>query len=94
MKLLSRLAAQARTVLAAGIGITVLLDAEAFWFVINCDASYGFSLCHRLGMCVRDYEALLVAADLATLDSSGILRSKYTQWLAFVDSGHMQLFFY
>ena len=86
MKLLSRLAAQARTVLAAGI--TDLLDADAFWFVINCDASYGFSLCHRLGMCVRDYEALLVAADLATLDSSGILRSKYTQWLAFVDSGH------
>ena len=80
------LAAYARTVLAAGI--TVLLDAEAFWFVINCDASHGFSLCHRLGMCVRYYKFLLVAAQLAMLESSGILKIKHTEWLAFVDSGH------
>ena len=83
---MSRLAAQARTVLAAGI--TDLLHADAFWFVINCDASYGFSLCHHLGMFVGDYEALLVAAQLATMESSGILKIKYTTWLAFVDSGH------
>ena len=69
-------------------GITVSLDADAFWFVINCDASYGFSLCHHLGMFVGDYEALLVAAQLATMESSGILKIKYTTWLAFDDSGH------
>ena len=75
------------TVVAAGI--TVSLDADAFWFVINCDASYyGFSLCQHLRMCVRDYEALLVAAQLATMESSGMLRIKYNAWPAFVDSGH------
>ena len=37
MAVLSRLAAQSRTVLAAGI--TVLLDADKFWSVVNCDAS-------------------------------------------------------
>ena len=69
-------------------GISDLLDADAFWFVINCDASYGFSLCHHLGMCVWYCEVLLVAAQLAMLESSGILKIKHTEWLAFVDSGH------
>ena len=86
MKLLSRLAAQARTVLAAGI--TDLLDADAFWFVINCDALYGFSLRHRLGMCVQDYQVLLVVAQLFTQVLSGIPKIKHTEMLAFVDSGH------
>ena len=82
----SRLAAQARKVLAAGI--TVLSDAETFSFVINCDALYGFSLRHRLGMCVQDYEVLLVFAQLVTQVLSGILKIKHTKMLAFVDSGH------
>ena len=86
MVVLSRLAAQARIVLAAGI--TVLSDAETFWFVINCDALYRLSLYHCLGTCMRDYKALLVAAQLATMESSGILKIKYTTWLAFDDSGH------
>ena len=87
MVVLSRLAVQSRTVLAAGI--TVLLDKDAFWFSIDCDASYGVSLCHRLlGMYVRDYVVLLVAAQLATLDPSGILKIKHTERLAFVDSSH------
>ena len=86
MVVLSRLGAQSRAVLTAGI--TVLLDADTFWFIVNCDASYGFSLCHHLGICVRDYKALLVAAQLATMESYSILKIKYTGWLAFVDTGH------
>ena len=82
----SRLAAQARKVLAAGI--TVLSDAETFSFVINLDALYGFSLRHRLGMCVQDYEVLLVVAQLVMQVLSGILKIKHTEMLAFVDSGH------
>ena len=56
MVVLSRLAAQSRTVLAAGI--TVLLDAYVFWFVIKCDATYEFYLCHHLRRRVRDYGRL------------------------------------
>ena len=56
MVVLSRLAAQSRTVLA--VGITVLLDASIFWFVIKSDATYEFSLCHHLRMRVLDYGRL------------------------------------
>ena len=73
MVILSRLAAQSRTVLAAEI--ILLLDADALWFVINCDASYRYCLCFRLGICVRDYDVLLVAAQLAMMQLSGILKN-------------------
>ena len=64
MVVLNRLVAQPRTVLAAGLIVSI--DVNAFWSVTNCDASYGFSHCHHLGMFVWDYEALLTAIGPST----------------------------
>jgi hypothetical protein len=60
--------AQARAVLA-----DILVDlthAPSFVFLINDATHYHkeFALCNRLGMLPKHYEALLVSANLATID--------------------------
>ena len=54
--------AGARAVLADAL--IALADGSAFWFTINCASHHEckFSLCSRLGMTIRDFEALLVGA--------------------------------
>jgi hypothetical protein len=56
-------------------------------YLINDDAYYHqeFSLCHRLGMSAKDYEALLVCANLATIDTHDklvILKSEWDEYLS------------
>ena len=56
--------AGARAVLADAL--INLAGGSAFWFTINCAShpEHKFSLCSRLGMTIRDFEALLVGAQL------------------------------
>lgn len=84
---LSITAARARAVIADFL--IVLASGSAFWFAINCPYHYDFSLCSRFGMTDRDYEALLVAADLAAVNVSGDFKIKHVAWTEFINqSGH------
>ena len=52
--------------------LCVLASGAAFWFVISCDHyKLGFIPCSLLGLTIRDYEALLVAAQLASINKFG-----------------------
>jgi hypothetical protein len=52
-----------------------LSSGGAFWFVINpSDYSHGTSLGNRFGLSNGDYQALLIAANLATVDVNGVYK--------------------
>jgi hypothetical protein len=59
-----------------------------FVFLINGDSYYdhGFSLCNRLGMQVKDYEALLVSANLAYIDARDKFKIPSKEWESFLSS--------
>jgi hypothetical protein len=59
-----------------------------FVFLINGDSYYdhGFSLCNRLGMQVKDYEALLVSANLACIDAHDKFKIIPKEWESFLSS--------
>ena len=66
--------------------IVLLSSVNAFWYVINpVDYACGFSLCSRLGLDAQDFEALLVSANLATIDASGTYKILPRQWQQFVE---------
>jgi hypothetical protein len=80
--------AQARAVLA-----DILVDltqAPSFVFLINSAAHYHqeFALCKRLGMLPKDYEALLVSANLATIDTNDKFSVLPTEWSDYLLSWH------
>jgi len=82
----NRTAALARLKIAEFV--VFLTGVTAFWFAINPnDHGHGFSLCSRFGMTQRDYEALLVAANLAVVDATGF-RLLPQEWTQFIGSGH------
>jgi len=64
-----------------------LSDAPSFWFTVNTSYDHDFHLSRRLGLCPRDYECLLAAANLAHYTKSGKFAIKMTQWNTFLD-GH------
>ena len=68
--------------------ITFLADAHAFWFLINGDHSHGTTLCSRFAMDPPDYEALLIAADLASMSINGEFIIKHTNWMKFTAGGY------
>jgi len=64
--------------------VRVLLHADAFWFTIDSSHGHGFSLCSRFGMSARDYEALLLAANLAKHSEKFGFRAKPKEWESFL----------
>ena len=64
----------------------ILASGTAFWFVVNSEDHYNenFSLCSRLGLTARDYEALLVGAQLATYDKHGLFKISAAQWVLYL----------
>ena len=77
--------ARARAVFAEIL--TALAGGVAFHYVINCDVTLGFSLCARLGMCQRDYETLLVAANFASIDINGVYKIKSKELEQYITGG-------
>ena len=69
----------------------VLLKADAFWYSIDSNHSHGFSLCSRFGMSQRDFEALLLAANLAKCSDKFGFRSNLKEWKSFIDSYRFRL---
>ena len=69
----------------------VLLKADAFWYSIDSNHSHGFSLCSRFGMRQQDFEALLLAANLAKYSDTFGFRSNKKEWSSFIDSYRFRL---
>jgi hypothetical protein len=66
--------------------IILLSCVNGFWFVINpLDYACGFSLCNRFGLDEHDFQALLVAANLATIDKAGTYKILPREWEQFID---------
>jgi len=74
---------QIRTDLA--VFLRNLAKVDSFWFITNLKADHPFSLRNRLGLTLLDYHGLLIAANLADLDTNGVLKIKPKQWIAFFD---------
>ena len=69
--------------------LCVLASGAAFWFIISCDHyKLGFIPCSLLRLTIRDYEALLVAAQLASINRVGDFKT-LKKWHAFIKSGHL-----
>ena len=62
-----------------------LSNAPSFMFVVNAGtySSHTFSFCNRLGMLQKDYEALLVAADLARIKDDSF-QVKPKEWMLYL----------
>ena len=70
--------------------LCVLASGAAFWFIISCDHyKLGFTLCSLLGLTIRDYEALLMAAQLASINKFGEFKILSKKWHDFIKSGHL-----
>ena len=68
--------------------ISNLSQVDKYWFVINPEVyTKDFSLCNRLGLIERDYNALLVAANLAQVNiTKGNIEILASQWEEFVST--------
>ncbi len=64
-----------------------LSDAPSFWFTVNTSYDHAFYLSRWFGLCPRDYECLLAAANLAHYTQSGKFAIKPMEWKTFLD-GH------
>jgi hypothetical protein len=64
-----------------------LSDAPSFWFTVNTSYDHAFHLFRRFGLCPRDYEFLLAAANLTHYTQSGKFAIKPMEWKTFLD-GH------
>ena len=82
--MLSNIAVRARHEIANYLRL--ISSSPAFWFTINGDQTYGFALCKRLGMGIEDWYSTLVAAGLASINSSGKLIHEKKQWADYLQS--------
>jgi len=64
-----------------------LSSSSSFWFSLNSSYEHDFHLSKRLGMTPKDYEYLLVAADLAHDDKRWGFSIKMMKWGLFLE-GH------
>jgi len=65
-----------------------LSSSSSFWFSLNSSYEHDFHLFKRLGMTPKDYEYLLVAADLAHIDKRwGFSIKTVMKWRLFL-KGH------
>jgi hypothetical protein len=64
-----------------------LSSSSSFWFSLNSRYEYDFHLSKPLGMTPKDYEYLLVAADLAHVDKRWGFSIKMMKWRLFLE-GH------
>ena len=64
-----------------------LSSSSSFWFSLNSSYKHDFHLSKRLGMTPKDYEYLLVAADLAHIDKRWGFSIKMMKWRLFLE-GH------
>lgn len=63
----------------------VLSDAPSYWFSLNTSYDHAFHLSKRLGMGPHDYEALLIAVDLACY-KDGVFTILWDKWKSFITS--------
>ena len=61
--------------------------SSSFWFSLNSSCEHGFRLSKQLGMTPKDYEYLLVAANLAHVDKRWGFSIKKMKWKFFLE-GH------
>jgi hypothetical protein len=61
--------------------------SSSFWFSLNSSYEHDFHLSKQLGMTPKDYEFLLVAADLAHVDKRWGFSIKLMKWRLFLE-GH------
>ena len=61
----------------------VLDDALSYWFTLNTSYNHPFHLSKQLGMGKYDYEALLIAANLAGYNNEGFYMIKRDNWKSF-----------
>jgi len=61
-----------------------MIKADAFCYYIDTNHSYGFSLCSRFGMNQRNFEALLLAANLPKRSDKFGVRSNKKNWSTFL----------
>jgi hypothetical protein len=64
-----------------------LSSSSSFWFSLNSSYEHDFHLSKQLGMKPKDYEYLLVAADLAHVDKRWGFSIKMMKWMLFLE-GH------
>jgi hypothetical protein len=64
-----------------------LSSSCSFWFSLNSSYEHDFNLSKQLGMTPKDYEYLLVAADLAHVDKRWDFSIKMMKWRLFLE-GH------
>ena len=64
-----------------------LTSSSSFWFSLNSDYGHDFYLSKRLGMMPKDYEYLLVAADLTHFHKRWGFSIKIMKWKLFLE-GH------
>jgi hypothetical protein len=64
-----------------------LSSSSSFWFSLNSSYDHDFHLSKRLGITLKDYEFLLVAADLAHIDKIWGFSIKIMKWRLFLE-GH------
>ena len=62
-----------------------LSSSSSFWFSLNSSYEHDFHLSKRLGMTPKDYEYLLVAADLAHIDKRWGFSIKMMKWRLFLE---------
>jgi hypothetical protein len=64
-----------------------LSSSSSFWFSLNSSYKHDFHLSKRLVMTPKDYEYLLVAADLAHVDKRWGFSIKMMKWRPLLE-GH------
>ena len=64
-----------------------LSSSSSFWFSLNSSYDNEFDISKRLGITPKDYEFLLVAADLAHIDKRWGFSIKMMKWRLFLE-GH------
>jgi len=62
-----------------------LSSSSSFWFSLNSRYELDFHLSKRLGITLKDYEYLLVAADLAHVDKRWGFSIKMMKWRLFLE---------
>jgi hypothetical protein len=62
--------------------------SSSFWFSLNSSYEHDFQLSKPLGMTPKDYEYLLVAADLAHIDKRWGFSIKMIKWKLFLEGHH------
>ena len=78
-------AAQVRVVILEIL--SELSKSTAVCYLIKGSHCHGFSLCQQFGMIEQDYEGILVATNLAMLDSTSTFKLKPKEWETCIYSG-------